>query len=204
MWLKFCVLRKFYDLLEVPVDASESDLKKAYRKKYSDRSCIHRMSFVSDVILFFQEHCACTQTRVATPSSSKKSHMRRWRSPSIYYFLSACLSVLDTKSSPTQTSVQYTMLEERQVCQNPAAWAAWILRCVQHVVCGFVIPLITFTGSLQSALWWRWLCWWWWWLLRWRWTVLTRPTQKQRSSTPGAGFPRGSLQGQDDKACTDP
>lgn len=25
--------RKFYDLLEVPVDASEADLKKAYRKK---------------------------------------------------------------------------------------------------------------------------------------------------------------------------
>lgn len=25
--------RKFYDLLEVPVDASEPDLKKAYRKK---------------------------------------------------------------------------------------------------------------------------------------------------------------------------
>jgi DnaJ family protein A protein 2 len=25
--------RKFYDVLEVPVDASDADLKKAYRKK---------------------------------------------------------------------------------------------------------------------------------------------------------------------------
>jgi len=36
--------RKFYDLLDVPVDVSEADLKKAYRKKYQFfLSCLYYM-----------------------------------------------------------------------------------------------------------------------------------------------------------------
>jgi hypothetical protein len=63
---------KYYDLLEVSPNASEADLKKAYRKKFS----VLQLFFSNCLTHGYPELLDYILTKVATPNYSKKLPMR--------------------------------------------------------------------------------------------------------------------------------
>jgi hypothetical protein len=134
--------RKYYDLLEVSPNASEADLKKAYRKKFS----ILQLFFPIVSLIVFQSS-QITSRQGWRPRAIQRSNpcvrSTSLVSPSPLTYKSPSA----TKSYRIQTNAVYMTQEGRLVYQNKAVWVAWMPKYALYFL-ATPHSLLIFPGSL--------------------------------------------------------